>query len=200
MQYPNEEECKALLRTTKTTKFVYMHSCQVMQIALKIYDLVSPACQLDKQLIISGSLLHDITKARSLQTHEHHAETGEVEARKLGCDERICQVIGQHVKPKPHEGLTEVDVVCYADKRVTWDIVVTLKERVEDLKVRYGKGDQEKIKSIEDEQYGVNKVIEDLIGKYATLNNKADEFKKFVEWSELNTKERFKGAQLGELL
>ncbi|KAL7713507.1 HD domain-containing protein [Entamoeba marina] len=200
MSIPDFEECKHLLRTTSTSMYVWSHSLCVMRIALNIYDLISPAKELNKDLLISGALLHDITKTRSLVNKEHHAETGEMVARELGCDEKICQIIGQHVRPERTEELTEIDVICYADKRAKWDYMVTMQERLEDLYERYGKNDlaaRQRMKALHDDVYIP---IEQAIGEIARENGKIKEYEEFIHETEEGKVVPFKGMNQEDLL
>ena len=194
------EYCKTLLRTTQTSTYVYSHSYKVMLISLEIYDLISPFYPLNKKELIIGSLLHDITKTRSLRTHENHSETGGNEARNLGCDEKICQIIEQHVYPNfSNNKITEIEIVCYSDKRVKWDYCVTLKERMEDIIVRYGRNNEQIIQNIKN-QNKVYDEIENEIGKLALLNGKEKEFKNFIEKSEEGKVEAFIGLSKNDLI
>ena len=192
--------CIPKLQSTETTKYVYEHSYKVMQVSLYIHYLITPTIDIKKEELIIGGLLHDITKARSLKTKEHHAETG-IAAKELGCDQIICDIISQHVDPIKEKGkLTSIDIVCYADKRVKWDYVVTLDERMKDIYIRYHRDANEetvKKQKLRDDLY---LMIENEIGILAEKNGKKDEFIQFISASQEGIVERFKGIEQGELL
>jgi putative nucleotidyltransferase with HDIG domain len=92
-------------------------------------------------LVEAGGLLHDLTKHQSLATGENHAETAAKILEELGYPE-VAKVVAQHIflKPgPPGSPIREEEIVYYADKRVKHTEIVSLKERFEDLRQRYGK-------------------------------------------------------------
>jgi hypothetical protein len=92
----------------------------------------------------AAALLHDITKAESLDSGEDHSMTACRLLRKLGYS-RIAEIVGQHVfllRDLDSPGISEEEVVNYSDKRVRHDRVVTLRERFEDLRARYCKDEE----------------------------------------------------------
>jgi hypothetical protein len=99
---------------------------------------------LDPTLIVAASLLHDITKMDGLRTGLNHAQTGGAFLRSLGYP-RVAEVVECHIDVPRDPTLlkiTEEEVVNYSDKRVMHDRIVTLEERFDDLKTRYGKNPQ----------------------------------------------------------
>ena len=53
------------------------HSCLVHRVALFVTDELAVAgVDLNRPLVSAAALLHDITKPRSFQTKENHAQTG----------------------------------------------------------------------------------------------------------------------------
>ncbi|EKE37761.1 hypothetical protein ENUP19_0156G0024 [Entamoeba nuttalli] len=191
-------ECKKMLRTTNTSLYVYSHSYKVMQLSLEIYDLVSPLCKVNKTNLIMGALLHDITKTRSLVTKEDHPLTGANVARELGCSEAICQIIAQHVNPIRVPGkLTEIDIVCYADKRVKWDYIVTMQERIDDVCIRYNIKKDSQFCSVCTQSY---LQIEQEIGEYAKKNGQWDHFIEFIHRTEEGKVTPFIGMEKTDLI
>jgi uncharacterized protein len=117
------------------------HSLQVMKVALAITDHLKPGIAINKDLVIAASLLHDITKTRSLSTKEHHDMTGGIFLRELGY-QNVAEIVEEHVELKLYklnDDLSEKEIVFYSDKRVTHDKIVDVEERVSDLLIRYGK-------------------------------------------------------------
>ena len=128
------------------------HSIRVCQVASVISGkLRDGGISLNPDLITAAALLHDITKTRSFQTKENHAQTGEQYLRDLGYPE-VGDIVGQHVQLKTYadDGLpTEAEIVNYADKRVLHDKVVSLNERMSYILERYGGGGDRLFERIE---------------------------------------------------
>lgn len=136
---PDKKKCLELMDTYNMLPHIRDHSLMVCEIALSIAkELNETGEHLNLAEIEAASLLHDITKTKSLETGENHAETGAQLLKKLGFT-RIADIIQEHIIPKNSEGsISEEEVVCYADKRVVHDRIVGLDERFEYLKKRYG--------------------------------------------------------------
>jgi uncharacterized protein len=137
--YPTINFCYELLNKYSVPHIIE-HSEQVMHVALLIYDNLKNR-ELDKNLIKTGSLLHDISKYNSITTNERHDITGSHLIKSLGYD-KIAEIIEEHVKLNsfnPSGPLLEKEIVFYADKRVTHNKIVSLDERINDLLIRYGK-------------------------------------------------------------
>ena len=129
---------------------IVAHSLQVCRVAVFLVDhLEKHRTKLDRELVKTSALLHDITKTRSLITGELHALTGAELIDGMGYPE-VAYIIGHHVildDNSTSDRPTEVEVVNYADKRVLHDRVVSLQERMDYILVRYAKhpGDRERI-------------------------------------------------------
>jgi len=118
------------------------HSLVVLQVALCLSDRLSTeGNRLDLDLIQSAALLHDITKTRSFDTGENHAETAEAFLSEAGYP-KVGRVVGQHVRLDVYgeDGpISEAEIVNYADKRVRHDQVVPLDARFDYIAQRYAK-------------------------------------------------------------
>eukprot|EP01105_Mastigella_eilhardi_P007470 TRINITY_DN18905_c0_g1_i1.p1 TRINITY_DN18905_c0_g1~~TRINITY_DN18905_c0_g1_i1.p1 ORF type:complete len:288 (-),score=69.76 TRINITY_DN18905_c0_g1_i1:95-922(-) len=125
------------------------HCRAVHRVAMAVVGALSPAALSAAQprhkpytfeaLVSASAFLHDITKTRSLTTKEHHDHTAGAEMRARGL-RAVARVVEQHVDLRhfdPNDRLRAAEVVCYADKRVKHDAVVSLEERLQDLVVRY---------------------------------------------------------------
>jgi len=137
---PTEEECRELMASHSMLPNIVEHSLQVMRVSLAITDNLKENVSVSRDLVIAGSLLHDITKTRSLQTMERHDASGGTLLRELGYRD-IAEIVEQHViihDLNPDGEIEEKEIVYYADKRVMHDMIVTLEERVHDLIQRYG--------------------------------------------------------------
>ncbi len=100
--------------------------------------------RLNLPLIEAAALLHDLTKTECLQTKEDHALTGSKLLKEMGYV-RIGEIVAEHIhlsKKTDPSWVSEEEVVNYADKRVRHDRIVTLEERFDDLKGRYGKSER----------------------------------------------------------
>ena len=119
------------------------HSILVADLAIIISrELNKNSANLDLDLIEAAALLHDITKTESIKTGENHSKSGGERLRNLG-HPRIAEIVEQHVIPYKIEGnISEEEVVCYADKRILHDKIVSLDERFEYLLERYGKNEK----------------------------------------------------------
>lgn len=140
---PSVEDCFLLLRKYEIPENVVEHSRIVHRIARTLCrELNRRGEGLDPSLVEAGSLLHDIAKVASFRTRENHSLAGARLLRELGFPE-VAEVVRQHVVLDPgleRGRLTEAAVVHYADKRVRHTQIVSLAERFEDLRERYGKG------------------------------------------------------------
>jgi putative nucleotidyltransferase with HDIG domain len=118
------------------------HSIKVTKVALFLSTELNKKGQgIDLFLVEAASLLHDLTKTESFKTNEDHAKTACQLLKRMGY-EKVGEVVAQHVWLS-HEvypsSVSEEEVVNYADKRVMHDRVVSLGERFNDLRDRYGK-------------------------------------------------------------
>ena len=139
---PDGETCFHLLNRYAVPQNVIEHSRAVLRIArILCRELNRRGERMDPSLVEAASLLHDIAKVPSFQTGENHSQAGARLLRELGFPE-VAEIVRQHVvlDPETDQGrITEAVVVHYADKRVKHVAVVSLGERFQDLKDRYGK-------------------------------------------------------------
>jgi uncharacterized protein len=140
---PTREDCLRLMFRYGMLEHIIDHSIKVARVALVLSSELNRKGQsIDLALVESAALLHDLTKTECLRTKEDHALTGSRLLREIGF-ERVGDVIAEHiqlVKKIDPSWISEEEVVNYADKRVRHDRIVSLEERFEDLKGRYGKG------------------------------------------------------------
>lgn len=118
------------------------HSLEVARVALFLsLELNKKGHRIDLGLVEAASLLHDIAKTECLRTKEDHARTGCQLLKGMGY-ERVGEVVAQHIwleKRGNSLGVSEEEIVNYADKRVMHDRIVPLERRFNDLIERYGK-------------------------------------------------------------
>ena len=96
IQIPTESECRRLIAGMGMLENIVAHSRQVCRVSLLIVDHLQPD-GLNRELILAAALLHDITKTRSFQTLEDHAETGAQLLAEIGYPE-VGRIVGQHVR------------------------------------------------------------------------------------------------------
>jgi uncharacterized protein len=144
MRLPNKNECFALIHKMKMPEHIINHSIQVSRVALFLTDqlILINKNGLNRDLILSAALLHDITKSRSFETGENHAETGGQMLRNLEYPE-VGDIISQHVRLQTYNDFTvfpnEAEIINYSDKRVLHDKIVSFSQRMEYIVDRYGK-------------------------------------------------------------
>lgn len=140
---PTREDCLKLMFRYGMLENIMDHSLEVARVALALSNELNRKGQkIDIALVEAAALLHDLTKTECLKSKEDHALTGARLLRDIGC-ERVGEVIGEHIRLSQKTDtaqISEEEVVNYADKRVRHDRIVSLEERFEDLKGRYGKG------------------------------------------------------------
>ena len=135
------ENALLLLLKKEVPEHIINHSLKVTKVAYIITsELMDAGVNVNCKLVVLSSLLHDITKYQSiLNRGEDHSQTGGELLRELGYPE-IAEIIESHIIIKNAKNLIlEKMIVFYSDKRVKHDKVVSLKERYDDLIVRYAK-------------------------------------------------------------
>lgn len=139
---PGRERCLQLIREMEMPVHIVFHSIQVGRVAVAVTDLlIHFGAELNRNLVLTGAVLHDITKNRSFTTGERHDATGRDFLVDKGFPEVGC-IVGQHVRIYPESdrpSVTEAEIVNFSDKRVLHDKVVSLKERMAYILERYGK-------------------------------------------------------------
>jgi len=138
MRIPTRHDCYHIMYEMKMMDHIVVHSLQVCRVALFLAHSLEG--YLDLHLVQAGALLHDITKTRSIKTHENHAQTARELLTSLNYPE-VGDIVGQHVLLDQYfssDSPTEADVVNYSDKRVIHDKVGSLEERMKYIMERYG--------------------------------------------------------------
>lgn len=139
---PAVEECLSLLKKSQVPEHVIEHSRKVCDIAVCLGRFLNHrGAGLDEGKIVAASWLHDIAKMDGLRNGEDHSTAGAELLKKLGYPE-IAEIVRQHVvlDTETYQGeIGETIIVHYADKRVKHTALVSLEDRFEDLKERYGK-------------------------------------------------------------
>jgi putative nucleotidyltransferase with HDIG domain len=151
MNIPDIETCTTLMEEYRMLVNIRCHSLMVARIAdLLVTTLQKSGLQQplpNRQLCISGALLHDIAKTPCLNGNCDHALAGAEICLQHGFPE-IAAIVEEHVILKDHnpgryaQGIFSArEIVYYADKRVRHDEIVSLDERLEYIIERYGNDD-----------------------------------------------------------
>jgi len=139
---PTDEQCYKIMDDYEMFPNIKDHSIQVRDVSIKIYNNLKDKTKLNKNLISSSALLHDIAKTRTIKTGElRHDLLGGNILREIGY-EKLIPIVESHVffeNFKIDGPLEEREIVFYADKRVLHDTIVSVNDRIDDLVIRYGK-------------------------------------------------------------
>jgi uncharacterized protein len=139
MNTPSKKECFKIIKEMKVMDHIVDHSIMVSNVAHFLCKKLKKPHDLDIRLATSAALLHDITKTRSFDTNESHSETGGILLSDLGYPE-TGDIIRQHVILDSYDNdfpVTEQEIVNYSDKRVLHDKIVSLRKRLEYIKIKY---------------------------------------------------------------
>lgn len=143
MSIPDRNQCYAILRERGVPPHIVAHCELVAKIGVFLARALNEVGEhLNVPLVEAAGLLHDLTKHESLVTGENHALSAARVLEELGYPE-VARIVAQHIfllPGPPGSPLREEEIVYYADKRVKHTEIVSLKERFDDLRVRYAKG------------------------------------------------------------
>jgi len=143
---PKIEECYALMDEFRMLGNIRDHSIIVARVAeLMATGLLKAGVSISLEKTIAGALLHDIGKTICLYQGGDHAQLGREICLRRNLYE-VADIVGEHVRLRefrPEGGVSEKEIVYYADKRVNHNAVVTLAERVQYIIDRYGGNDRE---------------------------------------------------------
>lgn len=176
---PTRKRCFEILDTYNVPKNIVNHSRTVCTIAVFLAkELNNKGSNLNVNLIEAAALLHDIKKMDGLIKGTSHAHEGWRLLRRIGYS-KVADIVKQHVILEDNNDsskIIEAELVNYSDKRVRHSRVVTLKERFDDLKKRYGRDKEaiEFINSLERTAFEIEKKI------FSNLDFKPEELPKLI--------------------
>jgi uncharacterized protein (TIGR00295 family) len=145
---PSKAECLEILKKYNTPEQVIQHCMLVNKIAEEICSKIK---DLDTQLVIAGSMLHDI--GRSINHSIFHAIEGVEILRKEGIDKRILSIVQKHIgtgitkEEAKKLGLPSGDyipqtaeeiIVSYSDNLVCGRRRCTFEETLKDFVSKFG--------------------------------------------------------------
>lgn len=151
MPTPDLATCIRLMDEYKMLDNIRHHSVVVARVAdtliTSLQNKIGLSPVADRELVITGSLLHDIAKTPCLDGSCDHAALGAEICERHGYPE-IAKIVKEHVILQAHDpdryknGLfTAREIVYYADKRVRHAQIVSLEERLEYIINNYGNND-----------------------------------------------------------
>ncbi len=142
---PTVEQCFNLMEQHHMLPNIKDHSIMVARVAHIITNgLIAAGHELSPDKVIAGALLHDIGKTACLENNDDHAAIG-YEICLAHNLESIADIVAEHVILKSYalaNGISEKEIVYYADKRVNHDQVVSLQDRLAYILERYGLNNQ----------------------------------------------------------
>ncbi len=140
MNYPDYNSCCELLHKYDVPEHIIEHSRQVALISLCLGEgLAVQGIDFNRDLLLSAGLLHDIAKMASIENGRDHAVMGAEWLVLEGLPE-IAEIVRNHVRLETNlDGpLVAKEIIYYADKRVRHVEIVSVAERLLDLRSRYG--------------------------------------------------------------
>jgi uncharacterized protein len=147
MPIPSRDQCLALMEHVGMPAHIQKHSIVVAEVAVYLACLLNRnSIRLNLPLIEASALLHDLGKNESLKTGARHEEVGARMLRERGYF-LLAPIVQEHVSMDPERlsgPISESLLVNYADKRVKHDEIVTIEERFQDLRERYGRTEEHK--------------------------------------------------------
>lgn len=152
MKTPTQEKCLELIKKYEMTENIIAHSEKVRKVANFIAKKINEnGKKVNIEAVDKGALLHDLMKIHCIKNDCKHAIEAEKVLAKEGYEEfgKLLRMHGLEEVNKFNEKTPiEAKIIWYADKRVNHDKIVSLKERYEYLKERYGKKSEQKMKEI----------------------------------------------------
>jgi hypothetical protein len=164
--FPDEEECGEILRVEGTPDGAARHARAVAKVAGAIAAaLIAVGLEIDRRLLASASLLHDIAKGR----HDHEAEGARI-LRRRGMN-AVADVVASH-KDLPESGkIGENELLYLADKTTVGTTVTTLEERMSKLESKFS-SDEDALASMRRRlsraiaiRDGIEKIVGSPLGK-----------------------------------
>jgi uncharacterized protein len=148
---PTREECLKILEKHGVPENVKQHILQVTRIAMFLGKRISRKEHLNLPLLEAACLLHDLDKHLTFVEVQNHGHLTAKMLKEMGYDE-IIPIIMNHAGPSvnPSRDLAgwEEKILYYSDRRVNHDKIVSVKERIEYMKKRYGSISQEHMQKI----------------------------------------------------
>jgi len=159
-------ECESLLEEFSVPKNVLEHSEKVRLVANAIAKKISKKKEMNLEAVDKAALLHDFMKLHCVNNDCRHAiEAGKI-LRERGYPE-FAELVKLHgleeVNNFGAKTPVEAKIIWYADKRVNHSTIVTLGERYDYLREKYGSSSEQKMSEINSTWKNALKVEEELL-------------------------------------
>lgn len=132
LNIPNTEQCLEILKDYSTPNHVIRHCLMVRNVACSIGNkLNEKGYDINIPLLNASCILHDISRV-----YEAHEKVGATYLRTLGLNE-VADIILQHTHYKffnEIKSISEIDLLCIADRTVKEDKFVGVDCRMEYIK------------------------------------------------------------------
>lgn len=165
---PSRKKCLDLLKKYQVPNNILSHTFQVNRVAVFLAKkLKERGEKVNLKLVDAASLLHDLDKHMTLdEKHGHGKKAGEI-LEKLGYKE-VADIVRKHITTsilKDPPKTLEEKLVYYADMRVLRDKIVSLEERFQYLRERYGKLSPKVMKEINQAEPIVKELEKEILSK-----------------------------------
>jgi len=142
---PTVDQCFELMGKYGMLENIKAHSIMVERVASVIaMEIKKAGIDISMSMITAGALIHDIGKTSCLNTRDDHAAKGS-DICVMNHFEEIAEIVKEHVILETFDSqgdVNEKEIIYYADKRINHDKVVSIDERLEDILIRYAKGNE----------------------------------------------------------
>lgn len=133
-----------LLEEFEIPSNIVSHVTQVAKVAKLISDhYINKGFNIDVNSLICAAIVHDLYKLKARNSHSNEA----YQYLKDKNEDKIALMVYKHdmeaiIDDSMQPFTLEEQILNYADKRVKHDEIVSLKERLADMKVRYNSGNE----------------------------------------------------------
>jgi putative nucleotidyltransferase with HDIG domain len=135
--YPDGEECTELLIIAGTPERVIRHGRVVAKVAAAIADILTESgVAIDRNLLSSACLLHDIAKGK-----KNHEARGARMLRKPGYV-KVARIVASHKDLPIRRKIGEAEILYIADKITDGTVVSTLENRMLRMESRFPTGSE----------------------------------------------------------
>lgn len=137
---PESKTCYELLSRYEVPGHIIEHSQKVALVTLYLWEsLRDENLHFDFDLLLSAALLHDIAKMESIRNGQDHAVLGAEWIELEGYPE-VAEIVLNHVilETDLDGPIVAKEIIYYADKRVRHIEIVSVSDRLKDLRSRYG--------------------------------------------------------------
>jgi len=165
---PSKAECLRLLEKYKVPEHIKEHILQVTRIAIFLGERISKKGQsINLPLLEAASLLHDLDKHLTFEEVQNHGHITAKTLKELDYEELVPLIIRHRMTAINSPGLDTLEekILYYADMRVNHDRIVSLRERIDYIKERYGTRSPEAMQKICSAEPLVLKIEKEILKK-----------------------------------